>query len=186
MVLLLAKPPNGMRYLRVGGRGFCLRVGKSWSQKNAPKSRRFPHVRYTLCWKALRKARWSKTKSTPSTPKTRPPTDKIIARTSLFRKNQNPHAKLLRKRLDPGTELKFTKTFAEETQPFLNTRFDQTRFYFNETQTIVETLKKPTTKRNRGKEPAQKWLDQKVCQITANDNWPKLRPTLKLKLKRRH
>ena len=116
----------------------------------------------------------------------RPPTDKIIARTSLFRKNQNPHAKLLRKRLDPGTELKFAKTFAEETQPVLNTQFDQTRFCFNETQTIVETLKKPTTKRNRGKEPAQKWLDQKVCQITANDNWPKLRPTLKLKLKRRH
>ena len=46
-------------------------------------------------------------------------TDKIIARTSLFRKNQNPHAKLLRKRLDPGTELKFAKTFAEETLPVL-------------------------------------------------------------------
>ena len=49
----------------------------------------------------------------------RPPTDKIIARTSRFRKNQNPHAKLLRKRLDPGTELKFAKTFAEETLPVL-------------------------------------------------------------------
>ena len=86
---------NGLRYLRVGGRGFCLREGKCRGQKNAPKSRRFPHVRYTLCWKALRKARWLKTKPTPSTPKTRPPTDKIIARTLFFRKNQNPHAKLL-------------------------------------------------------------------------------------------
>jgi len=97
-------------------------------------------------------------------------TDKIIARTSLFRKNQNPHAKLLRKRLDPGTELKFTKTFAEETQPVLNTQFDQTRFYFNETQTMTETLKKPNTKCSRRKEFMPKWLDQKTRQITANDN----------------
>ena len=116
----------------------------------------------------------------------RPPTDKIIARTSLFRKNQNPHAKLLRKRLDPGTELKFAKTFAEETLPVLKAWFDQTRIYFNETQTMVETLKKPNTKCSRRKESMQKWLDQKTRQITANDNWPKLRPTLKLKLKRRH
>ena len=162
--------PNGLRYLRVGGRGFCLGGGKCRGQKNAPKSRRFPHVRYTLCWKALRKARWLKTKTAPSTPKPRPPTDKIIARTSRFRKNQNPHAKLLRKRLDPGTELKFAKTFAEETLPVLKAWFDQTRIYFNETQTMVETLKKPNTKCSRRKESMQKWLDQKTRQITANDN----------------
>jgi hypothetical protein len=28
-------PPNGLRYLRVGGCGFCLGVGKARSQKNA-------------------------------------------------------------------------------------------------------------------------------------------------------
>jgi hypothetical protein len=27
--------PNGLRYLRVGGRGFCLGAGKTRSQKNA-------------------------------------------------------------------------------------------------------------------------------------------------------
>jgi hypothetical protein len=29
------QPPNGLRYLRVGGRGFCLGAGKTQSQKNA-------------------------------------------------------------------------------------------------------------------------------------------------------
>jgi hypothetical protein len=40
------------RYLRVGGRGFCLGAGReaARSQKNACKSRRLPHVRCTLCW----------------------------------------------------------------------------------------------------------------------------------------
>ena len=44
-----AKQPNGLRYLRVGGRGFCLGAEKTRSQKNACKSRRIPHVRCTLC-----------------------------------------------------------------------------------------------------------------------------------------
>jgi len=39
--------PNGLRYLRVGGRGQCLGAGKTRSEKNAPKSRRLPHVRCT-------------------------------------------------------------------------------------------------------------------------------------------
>jgi len=30
-----SKLPNGLRYLRVGGRGFCLRAGKTRSEKNA-------------------------------------------------------------------------------------------------------------------------------------------------------
>jgi hypothetical protein len=29
------EPPNGSRYLRVGGRGFCLEARKARSQKNA-------------------------------------------------------------------------------------------------------------------------------------------------------
>jgi len=33
-VLLFALPSNGLRYLRVGGRGFCLGAGKTRSQKN--------------------------------------------------------------------------------------------------------------------------------------------------------
>jgi len=37
--------PNGLRYLRVGGRGQCLGAEKSRSQKNACKSHRLPHVR---------------------------------------------------------------------------------------------------------------------------------------------
>jgi len=41
--------PNGLRYLRVGGRGQCLGAEKTQSQKNAPKPRRLPHVRCTLC-----------------------------------------------------------------------------------------------------------------------------------------
>jgi len=28
-------PPNGLRYLRVGGRGLCLEAGKTQSEKNA-------------------------------------------------------------------------------------------------------------------------------------------------------
>jgi hypothetical protein len=39
--------PNGLRYLRWGGRGLCLGAGKTRSQKNAHKSRRLPHVRCT-------------------------------------------------------------------------------------------------------------------------------------------
>jgi len=31
----LEQPPNGVRYLRVGGRGFCLGAEKTQSQKNA-------------------------------------------------------------------------------------------------------------------------------------------------------
>jgi hypothetical protein len=31
----LPPPPNGLRYLRVGGRGFCLGAGKTRSEKNA-------------------------------------------------------------------------------------------------------------------------------------------------------
>jgi hypothetical protein len=34
-LLNIAEPPNGLRYLRVGGRGFCLGAGKTRSQKNA-------------------------------------------------------------------------------------------------------------------------------------------------------
>jgi hypothetical protein len=41
--------PNGLRYLRVGGRGFCLGAGKTRSEENAWKCRRIPHVRCTLC-----------------------------------------------------------------------------------------------------------------------------------------
>jgi len=48
-VLFLDELPNGLRYLRVGGRGQCLGAEKTWSQKNAPKPRRIPHVRCTLC-----------------------------------------------------------------------------------------------------------------------------------------
>jgi hypothetical protein len=47
---MLENSYNGLRYLRVGGRGQCLGAGKTRSQKNAPKSRRLPHVRCTLCW----------------------------------------------------------------------------------------------------------------------------------------
>jgi hypothetical protein len=44
------------RYLRVGGRGLCLGAGReaALSQKNAPKSRRLPYVRCTLCWAHFR------------------------------------------------------------------------------------------------------------------------------------
>ena len=42
--LLFALPSNGLRYLRVGGRGFCLGAGKTRSQKNARKCRRIPSV----------------------------------------------------------------------------------------------------------------------------------------------
>ncbi len=45
---------NGLRYLRVGGRGFCLRAEKTRSQKNARKCRRIPPVRCTLCWAVFR------------------------------------------------------------------------------------------------------------------------------------
>jgi hypothetical protein len=51
-VLALSATPNGLRYLRVGGRGFCLGAEKNRSQKNAPKCRRIPHVRCTRCWAA--------------------------------------------------------------------------------------------------------------------------------------
>jgi hypothetical protein len=47
--LIIPALPNGLRYWRWGGRGLCLGVGKARSQKNAPKTRRLPPVRYTLC-----------------------------------------------------------------------------------------------------------------------------------------
>jgi hypothetical protein len=53
LLLVFSEAPNGLRYLRVGGRGQCLGAGKTRSQKNACKSRRLPHVRCTLCWLAL-------------------------------------------------------------------------------------------------------------------------------------
>jgi hypothetical protein len=53
LIFVLREAPNGLRYLRVGGRGQCLRAEKTRSQKNAPKSRRLPHVRCTLCWHAF-------------------------------------------------------------------------------------------------------------------------------------
>jgi len=43
------KGSNGLRYLRVGGRGQCLGAGKTRSEENARKCRRIPHVRCTLC-----------------------------------------------------------------------------------------------------------------------------------------
>jgi len=48
-LIVKAKPPNGLRYLRVGGRGQCLGAGKTRSEKNARKCRRVPSVRCTLC-----------------------------------------------------------------------------------------------------------------------------------------
>jgi len=47
--MLCKEQPNGLHYLRVGGRGFCLGAGKTRSEKNARKCRRIPHVRCTLC-----------------------------------------------------------------------------------------------------------------------------------------
>ena len=52
-IWFLALPPNGLRYLRVGGRGQCLRAGKTRSVENAWKCRRIPHVRCTLCSAAV-------------------------------------------------------------------------------------------------------------------------------------
>ena len=49
LFIICSLAPNGLRYLRVGGRGLCLRAGKTQSQKNACKSRRIPHVGCTLC-----------------------------------------------------------------------------------------------------------------------------------------
>ena len=48
-------------------------------------------------------------------------TDEIIARTLIFSKNQKLHAKIFAKKLDQRTEIKFTKTFAEEIKPILKT-----------------------------------------------------------------
>jgi len=47
--MIIFKMYNGLRYLRVGGRGLCLGAGKTQSQKNAWKCRRIPHVGCTLC-----------------------------------------------------------------------------------------------------------------------------------------
>ena len=41
-------------------------------------------------------------------------TDKIIARTLIFSKNQKLHAKIFGRKIDQRAEIKFTKTFAEE------------------------------------------------------------------------
>ena len=51
--LFCKKLPNGLRYWRWGGRGFCLGAEKTRSQKNACKSRRIPSVQCTLCWAPL-------------------------------------------------------------------------------------------------------------------------------------
>jgi len=59
---------NGLRYLRVGGRGQCLGAGQTRSQKNACKPRRIPHVRCTLCWLALCKTCRLKKDTTANTP----------------------------------------------------------------------------------------------------------------------
>ena len=37
MARLLDKPPNGLRYLRVGGRGFCLGAGKNSKREKCSK-----------------------------------------------------------------------------------------------------------------------------------------------------
>jgi hypothetical protein len=49
----LGLPPNGLRYLRVGGRGQGLGAGKTRSEENARKRRRIPHVRCTPCSAAV-------------------------------------------------------------------------------------------------------------------------------------
>jgi len=48
-VMMLNELANGLRYLRVGGRGQGLGAGKTRSVENARKRRRIPHVRCTLC-----------------------------------------------------------------------------------------------------------------------------------------
>ena len=48
--LFCTERANGLRYLRVGGRGQCLGAEKTRSQKNTCKPRRLPHVGCTLCW----------------------------------------------------------------------------------------------------------------------------------------
>ena len=47
--VFFAPAANGLRYLRVGGRGQCLGAGKTRSEKNTRKCRRIPHVRCMLC-----------------------------------------------------------------------------------------------------------------------------------------
>ena len=48
-------------------------------------------------------------------------TDKIIARTLIFSKNQKLQAEIFTRKLDQRTETKFTKTFAEKIKPILKT-----------------------------------------------------------------
>jgi len=48
-------------------------------------------------------------------------TDKIIARTLFFRKNQKLQAKIFSKKLNQRAKIKFTKTFTKEIKPVLKT-----------------------------------------------------------------
>jgi hypothetical protein len=48
-------------------------------------------------------------------------TDKIIARTLIFSKNQKLQAKIFARKLDQRAEINLTKTFAEEVKLILKT-----------------------------------------------------------------
>ncbi len=74
-------------------------------------------------------------------------TDKIIARTLFFSKNQKLHDTLFTRKFDQRTEIKLAKTFAEEIKPILKTWFSQTWNFANKTEPILETLQnQPRTK----------------------------------------
>ena len=68
-------------------------------------------------------------------------TEKIIARTLLFSKNQKLRAKIFARKLDQRTKIKFTKTFSEEISLVLKTWFSQTWNFANEAEPILRTYK---------------------------------------------
>ena len=67
-------------------------------------------------------------------------TDEIIARTLIFSKNQKLQTKIFARKLDQRTEIKYTKTLAEEITLILKTWFDQTWNFANEAEPILENL----------------------------------------------
>ena len=68
-------------------------------------------------------------------------TEKIIARTLLFSKNQKLQARIFARKLDQRVEINLTKTFAEENKPILKTWLTQTWNYANEAEPILRTYK---------------------------------------------
>jgi hypothetical protein len=120
MFSLLYGRANGLRYLRWGGDGEAVQPEKCSGVENCLRCAQNPQRQVHALLEGFVQDLLIESQNRHHK------TEKIIARTLLFSKNQKLRAKIFARKLDQRTKIKFTKTFAEEISLVLKTCFSQT------------------------------------------------------------